>query len=134
MKRGDTKFASNTSLFCCSEHFRKDIDYKKSLCGRRHDLVKDAVPSIFPSSVSNEEGSERSERAKSREIQKIQFSANRSASVETEHDLSCDLHKEVDMKKETQEEEDLVAEINDHRAAQTKAISFKIWFGKVWIE
>ena len=28
MKRGDTKFASNTSLFCCSEHFRKDIDYK----------------------------------------------------------------------------------------------------------
>ena len=84
MKRGDTKFASNTSLFCCSEHFRKDM---KSLCGRRHDLVKDAVPSIFPWSVSNEEGSERSERAKSREIQKIQFSANPSESVETEHDL-----------------------------------------------
>ena len=113
MKRGDTKFASNTSLFCCSEHFRKAIDYKKSLCGRRHDLVKDAAPSIFPWSVSNEEGSERSERAKSREIRKIQFSPNRSASVETEHDLSCDLHKEVDMKRDTQGEEDLVAEINE---------------------
>ena len=67
MKRGDKKFASNTSLFCCSEHF-SEKDYRKSLTGKRHDLVTNAVPSIFPWSVPNDEVSERSERAKSRRL------------------------------------------------------------------
>ena len=66
MKRGDKKIASNASLFCCSEHF-SEKDYRKSLTGKRHDLVTNAVPSIFPWSVPNDEVSERSERAKSRE-------------------------------------------------------------------
>ena len=38
MKRGDEKFVSNTSLFCCSEHFAAK-DYKKSF--PRHDLVSE---------------------------------------------------------------------------------------------
>ena len=66
MKRGDKKFASNSSFFCCSEHF-SEKDYRKSLTGKRRDLVKNAVPSILPWSVGNDEASERSERAKSRE-------------------------------------------------------------------
>ena len=37
--------ASNSSLFCCSEHF-SEKDYRKSLTGKRRDLVKNAVPSI----------------------------------------------------------------------------------------
>ena len=40
MRRGDEKFVSNTSLFCCSEHFTAK-DYKKSLTGGRHDLVSE---------------------------------------------------------------------------------------------
>ena len=50
MNHGDKKFASNSSLFCCSEHF-SEKDYRKSLTGKRRDLVKNAVPSIFPCSV-----------------------------------------------------------------------------------
>ena len=38
MRRGDKKFASNTSLFCCWEHFTAE-DYRKSLTGKRHDQV-----------------------------------------------------------------------------------------------
>ena len=52
MKRGDKKFASNTVLYCCSEHF-VETDYRKSLTGARRDLVKNAVPSIFTWSVKN---------------------------------------------------------------------------------
>ena len=51
MKRGDKKFASNTSLFCCSKLF-SEKDYRKSLAGKRCDLVKKAVPSIFPWSMT----------------------------------------------------------------------------------
>ena len=51
MKRGNKKFASNTSLFCCSKLF-SEKDYKKSLAGKRCDLVKKAVPSIFPWSMT----------------------------------------------------------------------------------
>ena len=47
------KIASNSSLFCCSEHF-SEKDYRKSLTGKRRDLVKNAVPSIFPWSVGND--------------------------------------------------------------------------------
>ena len=46
MKRGDEKFVSDTSLFCCSEHFTAK-DYKNYSTGRRHDLVKNAVLSVF---------------------------------------------------------------------------------------
>ena len=84
MKREDTKFASNSSLFCCSEHF-SEKDYRKSLTGKRRDLVKNAVPSIFPWSVGNDEASERSERAKSRECQRIKLSAIPSKSMENKH-------------------------------------------------
>ena len=69
MRRGDKKFASNTSLFCCSEHFTAE-DYRKSLTGKsckRHDLVKNAVPSVFPWSKNCKESSERTLRAKARE-------------------------------------------------------------------
>ena len=66
MRRGDKKFASNTSLFCCSEHFTAE-DYRKSLTGKRHDLVKNAVPSVFPWSTNCKESSERTLRAKARE-------------------------------------------------------------------
>ena len=51
MKRGNKKFASNTSLFCCSKLF-SEKDYRKSLAGKRCDLVKKAVPSIFPWSMT----------------------------------------------------------------------------------
>ena len=47
MKCSNKKFTSNTSLFCCSEHFTSN-DYKKSLTDSRHDLVRNTVPSIFP--------------------------------------------------------------------------------------
>ena len=63
MKRRDEKFASNASLFCCSENFTLNND-KKSLTGSRHDLVRNVVPSIFPWTVDHDKGSERSERAK----------------------------------------------------------------------
>ena len=118
MKRGDRKFASNASLFCCSEHF-SEKDYRKSLTGKRHDLVTNAVPSIFPWSVPNDEVSERSERAKSRE-KRIQPTAGPSESMENKHHL-CEA---LDIsEKETQDEdfdqkpltkeEDLVAENYD---------------------
>ena len=63
MKRRDKKFGSNSSLWCCSEHF-SEKDYRKSLTGKRRDLVKNVVPFIFPWSVGNDEASERSESAK----------------------------------------------------------------------
>ena len=64
-KRGDEKFASNTALYCCSEHF-VETDYRKSLTGARRDLVKNAVPSIFTWSDRNDEVSQKSERARIR--------------------------------------------------------------------
>ena len=72
MKRADEKFSSNTSLFCCSEHFTEK-DYRKSMTGKRHDLVKEAVPSVFPwsPSVDRDKESERSERAKAREGKRL---------------------------------------------------------------
>ena len=54
MKRGDKKFASNTALYCCSEHF-VETDYRKSLTSARRDLVKNAIPSIFTWSDRNDE-------------------------------------------------------------------------------
>ena len=83
---GTKKFASNTSLFCCSKNF-SEKDYRKSLAGKRCDLVKKAVPSIFPWSVGNDEVSERSKRAKSRECQRIQICASPSESMENKHYL-----------------------------------------------
>ena len=119
MKRGDKKFASNSSLFCCSEHFG-DKDYRKSLTGKRRDLVKSAVPSIFPWSVGNDEASERSERAKSRECQRIKLSAIPSKSMENKHhsydapDISAKETQEEDTgEKPFEEERDLVAENYD---------------------
>ena len=116
MKRGDKKFASNSSLFCCSEHFG-DKDYRKTLTGKRRDLVKSAVPSIFPWSVGNDEASERSERAKSRECQRIKLSAIPSKSMENKHhpydapDISAkDTQDEDSDEKPFDEERDLVAE------------------------
>ena len=54
MKRGDKKFASNRTLYFCSEHF-VEMDYRKSLTDARRDLVKNAVLSIFTWSDQNEE-------------------------------------------------------------------------------
>ena len=65
MKRGDKKFASNTALDCCSEHF-VETDYRKSLTGARRDLMTNAVPTIFTWSDRNDEVSQRSERARIR--------------------------------------------------------------------
>ena len=43
-KRSDSKFKSNTSLFCCSEHFLS-TNNKRSLTGKRKDLLPAATPS-----------------------------------------------------------------------------------------
>ncbi|CAH3188106.1 unnamed protein product, partial [Porites lobata] len=56
---------------------------RKSLTGKRRDLVKNAVPSIFPWSVGNDEASERSERDKSRKCQRIKLSAIPSKTPQT---------------------------------------------------
>ena len=119
MKREDTKFASNSSLFCCSEHF-SEKDYRKSLTGKRRNLVKNAVPSIFLWSVGNDETSERSERAKSRECQRIKLSAIPSKSMENKHnsydapDISAKETQNKDSsEKPFEEERDLVAENYD---------------------
>ena len=119
MKREDTKFASNSSLFCCSEHF-SEKDYRKSLTGKRRDLVKNAVPSIFPWSVGNDEASERSERAKSRECQRIKLSAIPSKSMENKHHSydAPDIYAKETQDKDSgekpfEEERDLVAENYD---------------------
>ena len=109
MKRGDKKFASNSSLFCCSEHFG-DKDYRKSLIGKRRDLVKSAVPSIFPWSVGNDEASERSERDKSRKCQRIKLSAIPSKNIENKHH-SYDAPDTGE--KPFQEERDLIAKNYD---------------------
>ena len=121
MKREDKKFVSNSSLFCCSEHF-SEKDYRKSLTGKRRDLVKNAVPSIFPWSVGNDEASERSERAKSRECQRIKLSAIPSKSMENKHhsydapDISAKETQDKDSgEKPFEEERDLVAENYDHK-------------------
>jgi len=73
MKRSDEKFTSNASLFYCSEHFTSN-DCKISLTGSRHDLVRNAVPSIFPWTVDHDKGSERSERANVRDGKKRRIS------------------------------------------------------------
>ena len=119
MKREDKKFASNSSLFCCSEHF-SEKDYRKSLTGKRRNLVKNAVPSIFLWSVGNDETSERSERAKSRECQRIKLSAIPSKSMENKHnsydvpDISAKETQNKDSsEKPFEEERDLVAENYD---------------------
>ena len=113
------KIASNSSLFCCSEHF-SEKDYRKSLTGKRRDLVKNAVPSIFPWSVGNDEASERSERDKSRKCQRIKLSAIPSKSIENKHhsydapDISAKETQEEDSgEKPFEEERDLVAENYD---------------------
>ena len=115
------KCASNSSLFCCSEHF-SERDYRKSLTGKRRDLVKNAVPSIFLWSVGNDEASERSERAKSRECQRIKLSAIPSKSMENKHhsyDAPDIFAKETQDKdsgeKPFEKERDLVAENYDHK-------------------
>ena len=119
MKSEDTKFASNSSLFCCSEHF-SEKDYRKSLTGKRRNLVKNAVPSIFLWSVGNDETSERSERAKSQECQRIKLSAIPSKSMENKHnsydapDISAKETQNKDSsEKPFEEERDLVAENYD---------------------
>ena len=50
MRRGDKKFASNTSLFCCSEHFIED-DYRKSLTCKRHDLIIMVIMVFVPHKI-----------------------------------------------------------------------------------
>ena len=90
MRRGDKKFASNTSLFCCSERFTAE-DYRKSLTGKRHDLVKNAVPSVFSWSTNCKESSERTLRAKARED-----SADRPFLVSSETKSTSRLSEAVD--------------------------------------
>ena len=99
IKRGDEKFASNRSLFCCSEHFTA-TDYRPSLTGRRRDLVKNAIPSVFPWSVDEHKDNERSKRAKDREGKKLQQSVakyaktvNRSCQLLSATENTPDLEK-----------------------------------------
>lgn len=119
MKRGDEKFASNRSLFCCSEHFTA-TDYRPSLTGRRRDLVKNAIPSVFPWSVDEHKDNERSKRAKDREGKKLQQSVakyaktvNRSCQLLSATENTPDLEKKSNEKPQNN---DLVAEICDLRA------------------
>lgn len=68
MKRQDDKFKSNTSLYCCGEHFNQD-DYKRSLTGLRRDLKPNAVPSKFPwTENKGYQSLERSQRQESRSL------------------------------------------------------------------
>ena len=60
MKRSDSKFKSNSSLFCYSEHVVSE-DFKHSLTGKRIDLRPQAVPSLF-SWTKHKESNERFER------------------------------------------------------------------------
>jgi len=113
MKRSDEKFASNTSLFCCSEHFTSN-DYKKYLTGSRHDLVRNAVPSIFPWTVDHDKGSERSERANVRDGKKRRISV--AGPLEMKHLLDVVNYTSENTRREKESEDklqerDLLAEI-----------------------
>ena len=66
MKRSDSKFKSNTSLFCCSEHF-VSTDYKRSLTGKRKDLLPTASPSRFQWTKASSYEIERTKRCERRE-------------------------------------------------------------------
>ena len=66
MKRSDSKFKSNTSLFCCSEHF-VSTDYKRSLTGKRKDLLPTASPSRFQWTKASGYEIERTKRCERRE-------------------------------------------------------------------
>ena len=107
MKRGDQKFTSNTSLFCCSAHFTAK-DYRSSLTGKRRDLIKNAVPSIFPWTEDYDKGirTERSERANVRDSKKLQLSV--APGVATD---SVNTAEKEEAKPQEIEERDLVAEI-----------------------
>ena len=62
MKRSDGKFKSNSSLFCCSEHFVSE-DYKHSLTGKRSDLRPQAVLLLFLWTKHQESNDERAKRS-----------------------------------------------------------------------
>ena len=66
MKRSDSKFKSNTSLFCCSENF-VSTDYKRSLTGKRKDLLPTATPSRFQWTKASSHEIERAKRCERRE-------------------------------------------------------------------
>jgi len=66
MKRSDSKFKSNTSLFCCSEHF-VSTDCKRSLTGKRKDLLPTATPSRFQWTKVSSHEIEREKRCERRE-------------------------------------------------------------------
>jgi len=66
MKRSDSKFKSNMSLFCCFEHF-VSTDYKRSLTGKRKDLLPTATPSRFQWTKASSHEIERAKRCKRRE-------------------------------------------------------------------
>ena len=107
MKRGDQKFASNTSLFCCSAHFTAN-DYRSSLTGKRSDLFKNTVPSIFPWTEDYDKGirSERSERANVRDSKKLQLSVAPGLATD-----AVNTAEKEEAKPQEIEERDFVAEI-----------------------
>ena len=70
MKRSDSKFKSNSSLFCYLEHFVSE-DFKHSLTGKRIDLRPQAVHSLFPWTKQQESNDERVKRSERREEAKM---------------------------------------------------------------
>ncbi|KAL9951657.1 hypothetical protein ACROYT_G044369 [Oculina patagonica] len=82
MKRSDSKFKSNTSLFCCSEHFVA-TDYKHSLSGKRKDLLPSAIPSRFQWTKTSSLEIERAMRCERRESQSALESHTREKSTIT---------------------------------------------------
>lgn len=104
MKRGDTKFKSNISLFCCSEHFVLE-DYKHSLTGKRNDLRPQAVPSLFSWTKQKESNDERAKRSERREEAKVADACSTKRSLDGDEFLEVNEVKvENDLPSEDQSE------------------------------
>ena len=105
MKRSDSKFKSNTSLFCCSQHF-VSTDYKRSLTGKRKDLLPSAIPSRFQWTKVSSHEIERAKRSERREAKStITYSA---ACLKNEGDHPLEI---TEVKSENEHQSEDLAEV-----------------------
>lgn len=105
MKRADSKFKSNTSLFCCSQHF-VSTDYKRSLTGKRKDLLPSAIPSRFQWTKVSSHEIERAKRSERREAKStITYSA---ACLKNEGDHPLEI---TEVKSENEHQSEDLAEV-----------------------
>jgi len=101
MKRSDSKFKSNTSLFCCSEHF-VSTDYKRSLTGKRKDLLSTATPSRFQWTKALSHEIERAKRCERREAKStitysVTCSEKKGDPLETNEVIIANEHQNEDL-------------------------------------